>query len=374
MSIFRYAKVQAEAHDHIVGLDIAKNLAEAALQSSRQCRQTRTALKKARAEEQAMKDREIARQKKEAEARLKREAEKEKKDREKEEKRRQKEEDKKRKREEEKATEAENVNADKRRRGRGTEEIGEADWPILSSRFSKHEIHVFDELKRFAESFIDGFPSIWRARRSHVKKVLEAHDTYDAKSTTSASMLLKAEFKQYLSKFAEKCSSDKDVIKSPAQVSEQCQEHAPPLRLDQAVLEYLEHLAQQSRPAQCVVLDESLVEPLLDDSLANIQFVDAMAKSKAECEVAFYRNLHLVGFQHGKCFSGLMQGLWPHLMYQMEGTRAMCFASFEDVLRLWFKLSLVIVARFAVCQLFICLFVIGSWFSIPHHDFDLLRF
>ena len=188
-------QVASEAATHVRALSCMRQIAEAASSSAVQYRATRDALKKARAEEQRAKERELARQEKER-ARL---AERE------------------RKKNEaaaaaalhkQAAAEREPLGdsalgaADRRRRGKGTVEVGEDDAPVLREKFAGHEVPCVGDVEMFCECALSGTPALLRWRRSAIKKFLEAAGC-DAKGTSAMNQLLIAEMKQFVGEFAE---------------------------------------------------------------------------------------------------------------------------------------------------------------------------
>ena len=48
-------------------------------------------------------------------------------------------------------------------------------------------------------------------------------------------------------------------------------------------------------------------------------------------EKLIFSNLTLVGLQRGKTSAGTLTGLGPHLVYQLQGVRAVALASVADV-------------------------------------------
>ena len=66
-------------------------------------------------------------------------------------------------------------------------------------------------------------------------------------------------------------------------------------------------------------------------------------------EVGMYKLLHQIGFKKGELYSGYMQGMWPHVLYQQEGSRAVAFVSVDDALQLHLMQSCLTRIRCLIC-------------------------
>ena len=318
---------------HLQALLNAKEIAEAAGQCSRQARQTRQALRKALQEEAAEKERENKRMEKEAAARAKKEEAAKKKEQKKQEKKAEQEAAKaKRKAEEEEG------GGEKRRRGKGADEILESDPPVLFNRFYEHEIPIVDSLDELVELVISGSPGVWRARRAPLKKVLEASDpNADAKTINSAVLLLRGEHKTYLGTVSEKVAAG-TLERSPQFSSEQSQVHLQALAFDNIIAQYLESEVadqpDQTKLTPAVVMDRDSIAAESAALRNTMTFMEPRDALKADAETGLYNNLHHLGIKRGFKFAGVMQGLWGHFCYQMEGSRMISMAALCDVT--WF--------------------------------------
>ena len=318
-------------------MKVFTDLVEAASQSAKQAVQTRQAQRKALA---AAKEREKARLEKERKAAEKKRAEKEQKDKERAEKQaaeKARKEAEKRRKEEEKNNS--NGTGGERRRGRGTDELSDGtDISVLTTRFPNCDVQVVQTMDEFINLAPMGLPIIWRARRMPSRKVLEAADPdADSKTISSGTTLLKTEFKQKLSEFAQTTAQEPMLVKRPLEVSEQAQELTQSLRMDSVLKAMLEtRLAPNEEneidmPHPCAVMEEEVLQSILEKTKADLDVADASSAQSRASEICTWSKLHMVGFQHGKTFSGVCQGLWPFVTYQLEGTRAVAFVSIDDV-------------------------------------------
>ena len=332
ISLFEQAKVAAMAEHHMEGMKTFTDLVEAATQSAKQAIQTRQAQRKAIQAEQQAREREIKRQEKEKQAAEKRAAEKAVKEAEK---ARKKEAEKARK-EAERLAKENQAPADHRRRGRGTDELDEeTDISVLTTRFTNCDVNVVETMDEFVTLIPEGLPVIWRARRMPSKKVLEAADPdADKKQISAGVTLLKAEFKRQLSEFAQTTEREPLLIKRPFDVPEQVQDLTSQLRMDSVLMKMLEERAANETiemPHPCTVMEAELLQTLLEKKKVELDSMDPTTAESRASEIYAWNSLHMVGFQHGKTFSGTCQGLWPFFTYQLEGTRAIAFVSIGDV-------------------------------------------
>ena len=340
-------KIDGEAH--MVAMDNAKHLADAASQAARQSISTRAALIKSRQEELAMRERENIRMQKEAEAKKKKEESDKKKQAEKELKKKEKEELKVKKKAEKAAKkqaeqeqqddDAEGAEGDKkRRRGRGAEELHEGeDPPCLTNRFVDFEAPTFDSLDSFLHAVIQGVPSLWKARRTPMKKVIEIAGLVDDKKTlNNVSVLLQSEWRSFLSTFAAEVEGNPELNKRCKACPRELQTHMESLAMDPLIQEFLEdqttnpNVEYQVDPA--LVMERAVLGDKIKETLDVAKGKGLSDHAKAmESELALYNNLHLVGVPKGKVFAGIFSGLYPHVVYQMEGTRAIALARASDV-------------------------------------------
>lgn len=335
------SKVNAAAVRHLDAMDIARSFVSAASQSARQCRQTRTAQRKVLQEEASAKEKEKVRALKELEAQQKREEAKAAKEAAKA--KRKAELEAKKKVEEE--TKPIPEKPDRRRRGKGMDEIGDADVPILTGTFPDRDVSIFDTMESFVGSFHLGMPSIWRARRLPTKRLLETFDpTADAKTINSALTVLKSDVKTLTSEFALTVQQNADVIKRPLPLSDQ-------LRLDSVAATWLEGEANaKTLDYPCSVMEESVVLASLEQMKSDREKEDKSLSIQHQGELETYKHMHVVGFNHGRTFSGSMTGLWPHITYQIEGTRAVAFASLSDVSCLGDSQAILFIFFHCYCQ------------------------
>lgn len=82
----------------------------------------------------------------------------------------------------------------------------------------------------------------------------------------------------------------------------------------------------------CVVMEEAVLKDLLDECRGSCKDAKDEIK-KMKNEVAMYSTLHMVGQPKGKVFSGTFGGLFPHIVYQLEGTKAIALVRAAEVSR-----------------------------------------
>lgn len=362
-------EVKKDAEIHLSALQIAKHIVDAAHQSSCQYKSIRNALKKARRDEALAEEREVKRKKKDEETERKREEKakeraliKEKKAEEKLAKQKEQEEA-----EEEDDQQGEGEGEEdgerdgdgrkrKKRRVKGAiDEITDADFPCLANRFSGFEADVADSLEAFSRACLLGRPVVWSNKRSQIKKLLDLSFDFDAKTASNTNTALVSELKQFTSNFAEAVEGDPSKIKSTLLTSEQTQCATVALSLDFQFREALEHILNGNvskddfwKYQHTHVLDrEDLVNALTSQvdtissqesalqgekntATAEKQQVTA-ALRQAQQELSLYKCIQMVGFARGKQHDGVLTGLFPHLLYQMEGTRVITTCSILDV-------------------------------------------
>ena len=326
-------------------MQLAKDMAGAAMQSARQYMSTREALRKARLEERKIREQEARRKEKEEKQRKAQEDKKAARLAAK----LKKEEEKQAKKEQERlAREAAEGNGEvvqkdskkekQRRLGKGREELGEGDPQVLVTRLRCHEIQTKDDPNSFFKEMSFGCPCIWRARRAPLKRVLQASpDFVSEKDAAAASTMLNTEYKSWLSEFVQKCEDQPEKVRSTKKASEDAQKAREALSLELDLAELCEQQMQPSTADPMVnpyftVLERALVQERLSAIVKRLK--DSAAAGPAvkavEVESMTWAGLQLVAQQKGKSFSGTMNGMYPHILYQMEGTRAIALVSILD--------------------------------------------
>lgn len=329
-------------------LTCAKEITDAAHMSASQYISTRDAIRKARLEEKKAKEREDARKEKERKAEAKKAAAKQKKA---EEKQRKLEQQQQRLQEQQDAAAVAANAADQdgddqddanekskaRRRGKGSDELDpEKDHPILCERFSGHEIKVVDTLDSFLSEALLGLPVIWRAKRAPFKRVFD-QSSYNQKNSYSAATALQAELKQFQDKFAQMAENDTSKIKHTDAAGQNVQEHLEALSMDvqfQSAMEKEIDNEETELDPSCVVVDHDALGPIIKSIADEMSKTDETTKHKAQQEVLLHENVQTIGFRKGQKFSGVMNGLYPHLLYQTDGTRVVAMASISHATRL----------------------------------------
>ena len=348
---------------HYKSMKLALDLIEAAQQSAQQYMSTRQALIKARKDEESAKQKEKTRQEKQAKLQKEREAKAKVAAEKREERKKQQEEQKREQAEKDNTGEGDGgcengadgegeggdagdesatkktPGSSNRRRGRGGNEMGSDDLPVLANRFQDHDIPTFSELKGFVKAMLKGTPALWRARRPPLKKVLQ-DSGMSQKVSQNMAIQMGTELKQFISDFAQKCNDDPDKVKSTHPLSEPIQDTRNSLSFEHeacAALELQAQLEQKGEPtedlncASCVLerdvfLDEfDEVSKAIQIRAANVE----MAKKTIEQERLLWGKAQLVAQQHGKTFTGVISGLFPHVIYQCEGTKAMAMVSIQ---------------------------------------------
>ena len=231
-----------EAHLHMLAIATATALPDAAMQSARQCVSTRHALRQARADEIAMAEKEKVRLEKERETAAKKEAQAKKRGQEKEEKKRANEEKKKQQAaeraaqgKEDKEKEGPKTSKD-RRRGRGHDELTEDDPSCLTTKFLEADVATVDSMKDFIRLMVYGYPVLWKARRSPIKKVIEEHGSIsDKKQLANAATLAQSEWKAFQATLAEDVNADPSLKKKNKVCSSEMQELRDAFSMDRHI-------------------------------------------------------------------------------------------------------------------------------------------
>lgn len=327
-------------------MEIGKEITEAVTQSSVQYRSSREALKKARVLEQQEKNKEARRMEKELAAQKKKD-EKEKEKREKAEARKQAQ----AKAKDTSTTETAEAMGDegdqktsKRRRGRGTEEIGEQDPGVLCNKFSGKEVSVVDCHEEFLKTMSHGSPVVWRARRAPLKKILELSEEFEQKDITKAPVALHGDLKAFMESFVNALQSDPEKIKNTKATSDDFQKFHDAFTLEHQMQKLLESQMDESTRdprvnRKCMILDRLHVHDDIQAKANGTEDQDGGGKpvgkpvpnKAAEQAGLLWDKLHMVAHQHLKCFTGAINGLLPHLIYQMEGTKVISMVKISDV-------------------------------------------
>ncbi|CAK9047012.1 unnamed protein product, partial [Durusdinium trenchii] len=344
--------VLEEGRVHMRAIQVGKRIVEAAQQSAWQYKSTRDALRKARLEEERATDREEKKRQKAAEA----EAARKKKEAERLAKKQEKELDRQRKKKEAAEQEAQEDQAQdgddqngagaRRRRGKGAQELTDSDHPVLANRFSGHEVPVVDTMPKFIPACLKCDPVIWRARRRQTKKILE-EGGLGGKTALNTNCMLQAELKTFISEAATTFESDATRVKITKAMSEQAQQSAlDPLSLELPFTRKLEEEADDQAAAEdrepCLLIErEVLTQALLkckeqaaaDEAEADEASIKTakIRTHTAKQDLFHFSKLQMVGFKKTGTFSGVVSGLFPHLVYQSEGTRAMAMVNIYDV-------------------------------------------
>lgn len=326
-------QVKKEAINHLTALETFKHIVEAAAGSATQYRSIREALRKARVQENQAAEREKKRKEKEAETERKKAAAAE---------------ARAKKKAAEKAAKAaraaeeaedddDEAGADagprkkKARRGRGVDEIGESDFPVIANRFTDFEMPVVSTHEEFVKLCVSGKPAIWRSKRLLVKQVLEMDGEYDQKSATNTNLAISAELKAFISEFAGLAESDPNKTKHTKIISEQIQMATEALSMDLCFQQHLDDNPDHVRAHVCPRADVTEELERLKQEIEDKDGDNQRAVHQAGQELNLFRLLQMVGFARGKSHDGVLSGLYPHLLYQMEGTRVIATVDIVDV-------------------------------------------
>ena len=193
----------------------------------------------------------------------------------------------------------------------------------------------------FVEQCLAGVPVIWRAKRPPFKRVLEAHDDYTSKQAVAGSTAMQAAAKEYTEEFAQILEREPEAIKKTKRAGDGVQEHVEALSLEQKAIAVLEREAENPSldlDEFCMIMEREelkhMIQHVVDDVSTNHQSgskADEEVVHKAKNDQMLYENVQLLGFAKGKSFSGIMSGLYPHLMYQFDGTRVIALVDMADV-------------------------------------------
>lgn len=327
----------------MLAIENAKQLAEAGAQSAKQCMSLRVALRQARHDEQVAREKEATRLQRLKKAREEKERKDEEKALKKEQAQLAKMEEKKRKAEEKKQKADENPDDEQktrqRRRGRGADELIEGtDAPCLVNRFPSMEVPACKDSEEFLTLMLKGLPATWRAKRPPFKRILESSGfSEDSKVLANAATLIQTEWKAFMSSVAEEAQKNPELIKRNKSCSSEVQAFRESLSLDvlaERVHEsYLEgSAAADSDDFECTVMEESVIKEFLNKfSVEKKKQLSEEDAKKMLNEINMYTTLHMVGMPQGKVFAGTFGGLFPHLVYQMEGVKAISLVRASDV-------------------------------------------
>ena len=325
-------------------LDTAKHLADAAIQSAKQCLSTRAALRQARIDEQNEMEKERVRLEKEKAAQEVKEKKKVAKEIEQGRKReaaaakKQAKAEQKRKEKEQAAAEDNGPKKKdtERRRGRGADELVDGDDPpCLTNRFVCAEIPTIDDMEAFAAFLVHGVPVLWKARKPPMKKVIEQHgEITDKKELANAATLIASEWKAFLSNLAEEAAVDSSLKKKNKSCTLELQGFRDALTLDSQVQAFLEkEIAEPTTSFDPrLVMQRGVLKEYMAEFTAapELQAIDEESRKRMQQEISMYDVFHLVGMPKGQSFAGTFGGLFPHLYYQLEGTKAVSMVSAAD--------------------------------------------
>lgn len=227
----------------------------------------------------------------------------------------------------------------KRRRGCGTEEIGEQDPGVLRNKFSGKEVSVVDCHEEFLKTMSHGSPVVWRARRPPIKKILELSEEFEQKDITKAPVALHADLKTFMEAFVTAAQSDPEKNKSTKATSEDFQKFHAAFTLEHQMEKLLESQFDENTRdprvnRKCVILDRLHVQDDLEAKATGTKDADgkpAKPNRAAEQVGLLWNKLHMVAHRHLHCFTGVINGLLPHLIYQMEGTQVISMVKISDV-------------------------------------------
>lgn len=113
------------------------------------------------------------------------------------------------------------------------------------------------------------------------------------------------------------------MIKKSAKFDETVQLHIDDMNFDKVLMEAREKVGHDE---DCIVDYEKIEEYMFDGVGKEKSRIMAM-----QSEYLQYRSMSLIGFKHGRQFSGLVPGALPTVSCQLDGTRAMAMASVSDV-------------------------------------------
>ena len=154
--------------------------------------------------------------------------------------------------------------------------------------------------------------------------------------------------------FAQLCESDPDRVKKTKNAPVELQEYSDALSMDGLVQALLEEELDKKMLdiPPFLVMDKQSFLKRYDKEKAKIEktFGESEKLSMAfQSERLIFSNLTLVGLQRGKTAAGTLTGLGPHLIYQLQGVRAIAFASVADATSLTLTISQILIFSNYVC-------------------------
>lgn len=350
-----------ETISHARAVNLAHKLIDAAWQTCSQIKSTREALRKARMEERKRQDAEQKRQKKEIAAAKVREEKRIKREADKAAKAAAKAKDKKNvpvihdddgdhdeaaqvedNQEEVPGEEGKEKNQKRqfRRRGKGADEVGDADPLVLRTRFPSHEAMVSESFSGWLESVVQGQVSVFRCRRSAMKKVLTESDALTESDVKAANLQLLSEQKKFLADFVALLEQNPDKTKTSRPTSEAIQMILADMALDYTIQSTVDNINSDATRDDSALpimhIDRESFQKVLGNSLETCKSEFRgepeqirMQETLAAQEVLNYKQLQFVGFRHQKVWSGMFP--YAHFQYQLEGSRVLAVASVHDV-------------------------------------------
>lgn len=228
-----------------------------------------------------------------------------------------------------------------RRRGRGGSELTDDDLPVLVNRFPDQAIPVYDSVEGLLKAMTRGSPAIWRARRAPLKKIFQ-DEGLQAKDAQNMVIQLGSELHSFIALFAEKCNENPEQVKSTHGLTEQVQHCKQLLALEVQLCQLIEkehakaaagtHDGSTANLA-CTVIDKDSFLQEFEVAANQVALAAPMADTEkmASQEREMWCQAQMVAHQRGKTWSGVLSGLYPHLVYQSEGTRAIALVPIQDV-------------------------------------------
>ena len=219
------SKVKEAAAQNLKAIDIIKEMAEALIQSCNHFKTTQVASAAALEAERVFAQKETVRLEKlrvKEQERLKKVKDKEAQRKDKKETKRL-EKEKQREREKEEAAAAEAAAAEQEdgqdgggegavrvRRGKGLNELGPDDPPVIRDKVPGCEARIVATIEDFLSGMGRDEPTIFRLSRSALKKIMEAHSDLTGanhKEINAVNNVIKTELENFLSDFAERCEA-----------------------------------------------------------------------------------------------------------------------------------------------------------------------
>ena len=220
------SKVKEAAAENLKAIDIIKEMADALIQSCNHFKTTQVASAAALEAERAFAQKEAVRLEKlrvKEQERLKKVKDKEAQKKDKKERKRLEKEKIREEREKEDADAAEAAAADQEdgqdgggegavrvRRGKGLNELGADDPPVIRDKVPGCEARIVTTVEDFLSGMARDEPTIFRLSRSALKKIMEIHSESTGanhKEINAVNNVIKTELENFLSDFAERCEA-----------------------------------------------------------------------------------------------------------------------------------------------------------------------